>query len=356
MRLGSDARKFPGAGRIGPIGSLEKAHGLGLAGLFYRSVIDISPALDVGYLREVRAAADGLSMYMEMGLGKVNPYAAAEAPELRDLGDGDLLLGFRRMMEAAAAIDCRELWVATANRKSKYFGRHSYDRFCTDIDWTDQLEATVKFLKRLAPIARDLGIHINIETHEEISSFETVRVVESVGTDVMGIVFDTSNVMQRAEHPIRAARRVAPYVRQTHIKDAGLIFQGDHVRHQVRPCGQGVVDYAELIEILYRANPHLNLSLEIVQSHDEAPPSGNPNLMEIRDPSWLAGHPDLTAEEIEAYADLARVYQARIASGELPDAETFAALPYGEDEAMAFLRTSADHIREACRKRAIPLE
>lgn len=356
MRLGSDARKFPEAGPIGPLASLDKAHGLGLAGLFFRTVVDVSPTLDVGYLREVRAKADSLGMYLEMGLGKVNPYAMAEAPELRDLGDGDILLGFRRMMEASASIGCRELWVATANRKSKYKGRVGYDRFRTDVDWKDQIAATIKFLNRLAPIARDLGVHMNIETHEEIASFETVQVVETVGPDVMGIVFDTANVLQRAEHPIRAARRVAPYVRQTHIKDAGLGFVGENVRYQMRPCGRGVIDFGELVETLYKANPDLHLSLEIDQSRDEMPAPKNPSIMEVSDPSWLAGHPDLSREELDAYVDLVRAYQKRIDSGELPDLASYAARTYRHDEAMAYLTESADHIRQVCRARNIPLQ
>jgi sugar phosphate isomerase/epimerase len=356
MRLGTDGRKLPDSINIGPVKSLEKAHGLDLAGVFFRTVVDLSPTLDVGYLREVRAKADSLGMYLEMGLGKVNPYAVPEAPELRDLGDGDLVLGFRRMMEACAAIDCRELWVATANRKSKYKGRVGYDRFRTDVDWKDQIAATIKFLKRLAPIARDLGIHMNIETHEEIASFETVQIVEAVGPDVMGITFDTANVLQRAEHPIWAARRVAPYVRQTHVKDAGLGYEGPHVRYQMRPCGIGVIDFGELVEILYRANPDLHLSLEIDQSRDEMPLGKYPSIMEITDASWLAGHPDLSKEELEAYVELVQAYQKLIDGGERPDIVSYAARTYRHDEAMDYLRVSADHLRKVCRDRNIPLQ
>ena len=58
----------------------------------------MSPTLDHGELREIRAHADELGMYCESGLGKVNPYASPEAPELRAIGDGDILLGFERML------------------------------------------------------------------------------------------------------------------------------------------------------------------------------------------------------------------------------------------------------------------
>lgn len=126
------------------------------------------------------------------------------------MGDGDTLLGFRRMMEACAAIGCRELWASTAMVKPMFAGRLAWDRFRTDVTWEEQLVAIERFLSRLASYARDLGIHINLETHEEITSFELVRLVEAVGPDVIGIVYDTANALHRVEHPVWTARRVAP--------------------------------------------------------------------------------------------------------------------------------------------------
>ena len=59
-----------------------------------------------------------------------------------------------------------------------------------------------------------------METHDEITSFDILRLIESVGEDCTGVVLDTASVLQRGEHPVFAAKRVAPFVRQTHIKDA----------------------------------------------------------------------------------------------------------------------------------------
>ena len=73
-----------------------------MEGLFFRTVLDMSPSLDIGALRAIRQRADELGMYLETGLGKVNPYATAEAPKLRAIGDGDIVEGFRRMMNACA--------------------------------------------------------------------------------------------------------------------------------------------------------------------------------------------------------------------------------------------------------------
>jgi hypothetical protein len=117
MRIGVDGLKIPESARRGPLGSLDHGHALGMAGLFFRTALQMSPTLDPGELRAIRQKADDLGMYIETGLGKVNPYANAETPELRAIGDGDIVLGCRRIMEACAAIDCRELWSVTASYK-----------------------------------------------------------------------------------------------------------------------------------------------------------------------------------------------------------------------------------------------
>jgi sugar phosphate isomerase/epimerase len=356
MRLGVDGRKIPESAKRGPIRSLEHGKELGMGGLFFRTVLDMSPTLDLQKLKEIRQRADELGMYMETGLGKVNPYATADAPELRAIGDGDIVEGFRRMMVACVAIDCRELWISTANFKANYRGRLAYDRFRTDVTWPEQLTATERFLEKLAPIARDLGVHMNLETHEEITSFEVVRLVESIGPDVMGVVLDTANPLQRGEHPIFAARRVAPYVRQTHIKDAFIGYHDGALDFQLRPCGQGVVDFRQLLPILYASNPDLNLSIENDDSHVDRPRAITRRRIDIFDPLWLEGHPDLTVEEYGAYMLMVQEYERKIGGGEIPNWQQYADRPYGYDETVSFIKTSAAYIRTVCNELRIPIQ
>ncbi|MFD7159541.1 sugar phosphate isomerase/epimerase family protein [Kribbella sp. NPDC059898] len=354
MRVGIDGRKIPGSKANGPLAGLDHAKDLGVSGIFFRTVLDMSPTLDPGELRDIRQRADELGLYLESGLGKVNPYAMAEAPELRQIGGGDTLLGFRRMMTACAEIGCLELWAGTANYKP-YPGRLAYDRFRTDVSWEDQLVATEQYLRTLAPIARDLGIHINLETHEEITTFELVRLVEAVGPDAIGIVFDTSNPMQRAEHPVRAAERVAPYVRQTHFKDAALAVDADGVLYQERPLGQGLIDFEAILRILAVRTPELTLSIENAQPWDEVAvtyptfradqiPSRTQTVVEVFDDAWQAAHPDLSVSELAAYLGLAQDGGRRIAAGDLASIEDCTPTTFGFTDAVDAARSSIKYL------------
>ncbi|MEJ5078163.1 hypothetical protein [Erwinia sp. MYb535] len=65
---------------------------------------------------------------------------------------------------------------------------------------------------------------------------------------------------------LEATQRLAPWVRQTHIKDAYIGRAPGGLDFQPRPCGSGV----GFCCILSQVNPQLNLSLEIAQSTDDA--------------------------------------------------------------------------------------
>ena len=366
MKLGIDAQKLPEFRKRGPLASLDLVHELGLGGIFFPTALDMSPTLDEGLLRDLRAKADDLGLYLESGLGKINPYCSAEAPELRAAGGGDIIAGFIRMMEASVAIGCLELWVSPGNFKPAYRGRLAVDRFRTDVTWDEQLLATEKVLKKLAPAARANGVHMNVETHDEITSFEILRLIEAVGEDCVGVVFDTANMVQRGEHPVWAAERLAPHIRQTHIKDALVARAPGGLDFQPRTVGTGVVDFAAIMPILAAANPDLTLSLEIAQSTADNPRRPNPRqCIQIDDPLWRAGHPDLTPEELEAYLAMVDAVERRIAAGEVESWEAYETSRYGYptyerqsydfDEAVAFIDASARHIEEICAAKDLPL-
>ncbi|MBY3118748.1 sugar phosphate isomerase/epimerase family protein [Rhizobium laguerreae] len=366
MKLGIDSIKLPEAKKRGPLASLDHVKELGLAGIFFSTALDMSPDLDSGLLREIRAKADDLGLYLESGIGKINPYCSAEEPALRAAGGGDIIAGFTRMIEASAAIGCHELWVAPGNFKSEYRGRLANDRFRTDVTWEEQLLGIEKVLRKLAPVARANGAHMNIETHDEITSFEILRLIEKVGADCVGVVFDTANGLQRGEHPVFAAKRLAPYIRQTHIKDAYVGRAPGGLDFQTRPVGGGIVDFAAILPILAEANPALNLSLEVAQSVVDKPRKANPRQsIEIDDPIWRAGHPDLTADELAAYMAMVDAYEKRVASGAVLDwaayessrygYPTYEVQSYGFDEAIAFIRQSARHVETVCAEKGIAL-
>jgi sugar phosphate isomerase/epimerase len=339
VRIGVDSSKFPGAAEHSPRWLLRRADELGLEGVAFRSVLELSPRLDPGELREIGELASALGLYLEVGATKINPFALPEQPEVRALGDGDTVRGIERLIAAAASIGIHEVWGATANYKFDAPGYLGCDRFRTDVTWDEQLAAILKLMQTLAPILRAYGSHLNLETHEEITTFELVRLVEAAGPDVFGITFDVANVICRAEEPVAAARRVAPYVRATHMRDAGLRIGADGVLHRiVCPCGAGVITLDAVLGELATVAPDLTLSIEgVIRGGVEMP-------MAVKDPAWIAAHPDLEQAELDELMRRAR--ESRVGAPwvgpreQLPDAVR-----------LAFITDSAQHLRQTLRRK-----
>src|SRR5262249_52378632 len=149
--------------------------------------------------------------------------------------------------------------------------------------WTEQLRATSQFLRELAPLLRDLECHLNLKTHEEISSFEILRLIESTGPDVLGVCFDPVNVLARLEHPLAAAQRLAPCVRQIQLDDARLVLSEAGLARRLRACGSGIVNWPGILNALLHPERPTRLTIELHRAQLSMP---------IFDSSWLMMQPD----------------------------------------------------------------
>ncbi len=125
MQVGVEVNHWPGFASRTPQATLALAHELGFAGVFFKTVLDLSPTLDAGELKAIKQTSDELGLYLECGVGRVNPYNTAESPDVRALGDGDYRFGIERMIRAARAIGCTQLWAETATSSNKPYPGYS---------------------------------------------------------------------------------------------------------------------------------------------------------------------------------------------------------------------------------------
>ena len=319
MRVGLDGKYRPG------VETLRFAHAEGLDGVFFRSPRQLSESLDWGALRAGRQLADELGLYLEIGVGRVNPYVFDKSPEIAAWGDGDYRRGFERGVRACLEMGCRDLWCVTGTYADRFEGK---------APWPEQLRATADFLASLLPLLRDLGVRLCLETHEEITLPEVLRLVE-LDPDHLGLCLDTGNVLVRAEDPAAWAKRLAPHVRLTHLKDAVLLFDEGGLTRHVRACGDGVLDWRTIIGALGEHQPELNLSIE-----DHRGAIGP----RIFDPARRAGHPELTAAGVADVVRLAWLSGERVRRGEVPPPEVVDATPWEEQE-LPRLRRAAAYLR-----------
>ncbi len=326
-KIGVDQWTFHHLGHLSGVEILELLLAHGLEGYQFGDARQISRTLDRGEVREVREHAIAHGMYIEGGVPCFNPHQPG--PAALEGGDGDLQLGIRRHLEALAD-------VVVESRAVRCVMGKPCNR-TLPVPWPQQIADTVSVARQLTPILRDLDLKLAFETHAEATSTELLRMIEAIGSDVVGICLDTGNFPMTLEDPVAAVQRVAPYAIATHLKDGLVVFVEDGLVYQARPSGQGIIPMQAILQELVRANPDLRtLSLE---DHD--------GLFRIRifDDEFVSTFANQPIREFAHVIRMARECEQCVAGGTLPSLEALEAVPWVE-QALPRLEQSARYIRQ----------
>ncbi len=314
----------------------RRAKAIGAQGGQFKNPMYLSKTLDTVELREVKAMADEIGVYIALGLGRINPYNTSEASSVWQLGGGSYKRGCERIIEAAASIGCHDLVSQTGGWRGYTLPQpFNTDRFREDVSWDDQLEATAKFLKALSPALRACGSTISVETHEEITSHEVLALIERVGADVVSATLDTGNAVARGEDPVAAARRLGPHIRQLHVKDVLLFKTEKGFLRNVRPAGDGVIDFAAIAAILREKSPDALWNIEDHMGE---------MFIEYKDAFWRSMHPDLSEDEVSELERMAVASAGKIASGAITAPEEYEKISF-DRLCMGRIETAIKHLR-----------
>lgn len=288
---------------------------LGLDGVLFTTPGSVSRDLDAGELSDVAAAAAEQGLFVETGVGLLGP---VDDP-------GALHAQLRSNIEAAVALGCHQFFGYTRTDRDGGLTIHHQQ--------LAQIEAT---LTELRPVLADQGCRLNVKTHEDLSSFEVLHLIEDrLGSEHFGVGLDTANLVVRGEDPVEATRRLAPYVYQTHLEDVALFFVESGLRRWLRPCGDGVLDWTEILGILLDRAPVRRLVLEQHRGRF---------VTEMFNDAWFAGEPHLQPQEMARLVRAAVECETNSRLGVGPTDEELSSEPDDTDRA-AQLRRSAAHLR-----------
>jgi sugar phosphate isomerase/epimerase len=246
--------------------------------------------MDAAALADLRAFAAGRGLYLEWGGAQHIPR------DMTSWARKDLFDLNRRAAQEAALLG------ATIVRSCSG-GLMRWDAASPPTEIL--LRETAEALRNQAPMLRDHGVVLAIETHFEFTTFELARLFdmcEAEPGDWLGICLDTMNLMTMIEHPVMAAERLLPWVVSTHIKDGGVLRTAEGLITFPVPVGAGVVDLASIIRLLNGLDWPVHLSVE---DH------GGTFSLPIRDEAFMARFPDVADAELAALLDLAAEAQSR---------------------------------------------
>ena len=137
------------------------------------------------------------------------------------------------------------------------------ERMFTSPTFAEQLDLTTQVLRELSKRGADNNVIITVELHVDLTSLELRHLIETVDSPYVAVNLDTANALGLLEDPVEAAQNLLPYIRTTHLKDT-CIYPTDEGYNWLggAPLGRGLVDLPRIVDMLYRANPAINLNIE----------------------------------------------------------------------------------------------
>jgi 3-oxoisoapionate decarboxylase len=129
--------------------------------------------------------------------------------------------------------------------------------------WQPFLQEVLIQLKEATVSAEKAGVNLAVENHQDLASEELLWLCESIGSARFGINLDTGNPLATAEEPLDYFRRVAPYLKNVHLKDYAIYLSEEGYRLVRCPLGQGVIDFPALFKILAASRPDITMSVEL---------------------------------------------------------------------------------------------
>lgn len=129
--------------------------------------------------------------------------------------------------------------------------------------WITFLQEVLAGLRAATTVAERAGVSLGVENHQDLASEELLWLCETIDLPYFGITLDTGNPLATAEEPLDFFRRVAPHVKNVHLKDYQIYLSDEGYRLVRCPLGQGVIDFPALFDILARACPDVEMAIEM---------------------------------------------------------------------------------------------
>lgn len=215
---------------------IERARQLAVDGVSLESCF-VARKDDPGYLASIRARLDELKMDRVWAWGHPD-----------GLEGGKSRAEFRNMIAAlkqASQIGAKVMRVVGSSLMFRFE------------DHQEQIQRLTAMFKEAVKAAKDHDVKLAVENHIDFTGAEILQLIESVGSPVFGLNFDTGNFARLLDDPLKAAEKVAKYTLATHVKDLKINKQAsvdDWYFFSTAPVGDGFIDNLKLAKLLRKAN------------------------------------------------------------------------------------------------------
>jgi 3-oxoisoapionate decarboxylase len=155
--------------------------------------------------------------------------------------------------------------------------------------WREMVSHARTVLADAAGRARDIGLELGVEDHQDFGSEELLEITGAAGDNV-GIVFDTGNPFAVGEDPVAFARRVRAQVVHLHIKDYRTAFTDEGFKLIRCAIGDGAVPLSDILAVVDDGTRELTASIE--------PAALEARHIRLFTPEWWHSYPPREAAEL----------------------------------------------------------
>jgi sugar phosphate isomerase/epimerase len=263
------------------------------------------------HLERVRAHADSLGLDIEIGMLSICPTSGIFDPSQ---GTAEEQLG--RAIDAAVV--CRSPLVRCV------LGNTFDRRMPGGIE--RHIDQVLQVLRRIRSRVVDAGVKIALENHSgDMQARELKMLVETVGTDFVGVCIDSGNASWAIEDPHLTLETLAPYVLTSHMRDSAVWNTPAGVVAQWTRMGEGNVDIARYVRTYIERCPGRAVSLELIMHRQRT--------FDYHDDEFWAAYPAMPAREFARFLTRAEKGEPR------PDVDSSLAETIGDvDVSLAALR------------------
>lgn len=195
------------------------------------------------FARKVRDERENLGMYLEGSIGL--PKNAADISRF----EKEVLLA----KEAGVSI-----------LRTVCLSGRRYENFKSKQEWNEFKINSTKALQLAEPIARKHQVKLAVENHKDWTAAELAQLIQSFGSEWVGVTLDFGNNVSLLEEPMQVIRTLAPFAFSTHVKDMGVKAYSDGFLLSEVPLGTGIVDLKEAVTLCQKYNPAVTFSLEMI--------------------------------------------------------------------------------------------
>jgi sugar phosphate isomerase/epimerase len=139
-----------------------------------------------------------------------------------------------------------------------------YENYDSLDQFRQQMERAIQSAQLAEPVAARHRIRLAIENHKDQRVGERIETLKRLSSEFVGMCLDTNNSIALLEDPMEVVEAFAPWAWSVHLKDAAVKECESGFLLIDLPLGEGFLDLAKMVEVIRKARPEAQFTLELI--------------------------------------------------------------------------------------------